>query len=597
MVLSDSSPHSFHLPVMGTGFSIDTPLRVARYGINSVISLVDDKLIEQMRQFHSARAGEPYEEIRDDEKDVRARRITAYLNLLDRLVQQQMEALRASPFEPGSEITRYFNLLPETPLKHSYYAMLATKNPKEKVRRQNDLRRQVVAGRIEANIMTKLDRDRYRGRERLAPHLADGMSALRGFALSSLRSGLVLSAGINTRLYSYISQFDDFFPDQSGLPKKKIILKVSDYRSAVIQGKFLAKHGVWVSEYRVESGLNCGGHAFISDGSLMGPILDEFKRRKKELVDFLNPLYHRALAALGRAKPSQPLPIRTTAQGGIGTAEEHQMLLTRYGLDSAGWGTPFLLVPEVTNVDDRQLHQLAAATENDVYLSDSSPLGVPFWNLRGSASEEIRQQRIREGHPGSPCPKTFLALSTELTEVPICPASRRYQILKARKLNQLRAEGKDTEKIQEAVLEKSCICHDLAGGATLKNKIDPQATPAVCPGPNIAYFSKIATLEEMISHIYGRMSLLARSDRPHMFVKELSLYIDYFREERRKFAEGLSTRSIDYFHELRKNLLEGIDYYRELAEDFVADQKVRFLRDLQILQQQVELLAPPAVPA
>ena len=454
-------------------------------------------------------------------------------------------------------------------------------------------------GQIEANIMTKLDRDRYRGKEKLSPLLADGMSALRGFARSNLRSGLVLSAGINTRLYSYLSQFDDFFPDQSGLPKKKIILKVSDYRSAAIQGKFLAKHGIWVSEYRVESGLNCGGHAFVSDGELMGPILEEFKKKKKELADFLRPLYHKALAALGRQEPPGPLPVRTTAQGGIGTADEHSFLLNHYHIDSAGWGTPFLLVPEVANVDERQLQQLAAATEKDIFLSGSSPLGVPFWNLRGSASEELRQRRILENRAGSPCPKSFLALNSEFTEVPICSASRTYQLLKARDLRRQAAEGARTEKIQEAVLEKSCICHDLGGGATLKNAIDPDASPAVCPGPNIAYFSKIATLEEMISHIYGRMSLLARSDRPHMFVKELGLYVDYFREERKKFAEGLSTRSSDYFQDLRKNLLEGIAYYQALADHFVADQKVRFLPDLETLQQQIELIAasPAPVPA
>ncbi|KKK80246.1 hypothetical protein LCGC14_2825420, partial [marine sediment metagenome] len=46
------SAHTFHIPVMGIGFTIDTALRVAKYGISSVISLVDDTLIEQMRQFH-----------------------------------------------------------------------------------------------------------------------------------------------------------------------------------------------------------------------------------------------------------------------------------------------------------------------------------------------------------------------------------------------------------------------------------------------------------------------------------------------------------------------------------------------------------------
>ena len=28
------SAHTFHIPVMGTGFTIDTPLRVAKYGIS-----------------------------------------------------------------------------------------------------------------------------------------------------------------------------------------------------------------------------------------------------------------------------------------------------------------------------------------------------------------------------------------------------------------------------------------------------------------------------------------------------------------------------------------------------------------------------------
>ncbi len=112
MANAGQSPHSFHVPVMGTGFMIDAPLRVAKYGISSVISLVDDVLIEQMRRFHCGREGEPYEEIPAGD-DARAKRITAYLNLLDRLIARQVERLQAAPFEPGSEITRYFELLPD----------------------------------------------------------------------------------------------------------------------------------------------------------------------------------------------------------------------------------------------------------------------------------------------------------------------------------------------------------------------------------------------------------------------------------------------------------------------------------------------------
>ena len=91
-IMSFSYPRSaqtFHIPVMGTGFTIDTPLKVARYGISSVISLVDDHLTEDMRKFHSGLSGEPYEEIKTSSEDSRARRITAYLDLVNLLVERQ----------------------------------------------------------------------------------------------------------------------------------------------------------------------------------------------------------------------------------------------------------------------------------------------------------------------------------------------------------------------------------------------------------------------------------------------------------------------------------------------------------------------------
>ena len=83
--MGNKQQHSFRIPVMGTGFSIDTPLKVAKYGISSVISLVDDNLIEQMRKYHSVRNGIEYSPIPRGSEDWRAKRITAYLNLLDDL--------------------------------------------------------------------------------------------------------------------------------------------------------------------------------------------------------------------------------------------------------------------------------------------------------------------------------------------------------------------------------------------------------------------------------------------------------------------------------------------------------------------------------
>ncbi|MEE9294684.1 MAG: hypothetical protein V3W34_06970, partial [Phycisphaerae bacterium] len=347
--LAARSGHTFHIPVMGTGFTIDTPLRVARYGITSVISLVDDVLIEQMRQFHCRKAEEPYEEITGREEDARARRITAYLNLVDRLVRRQVQALQASPFEEGSDITRYYEMLPDTPIRRAYGEMLATSDPAEKARKQDELRRLAVPGEIDLNIMTKLDRDIYRHGKKLAPEFADAMAALRGYANSSLTSSIIFSAGMNQRLYTYATQFADFSPNQNGFIKKRIVLKVSDLRSAMIQGKFLAKRGLWISEVRIESGLNCGGHAFATTGLLMGPILEEFKRRKAELRDTLHAIYRKARAAMGGPWVDVPLEMRITAQGGIGTAAENQLLLQYYHVDGTGWATPFLLVPEVTN--------------------------------------------------------------------------------------------------------------------------------------------------------------------------------------------------------------------------------------------------------
>jgi hypothetical protein len=581
-------PHSFHIPVLGTGFSIDTPLRVGKYGISSVISLLDDGLIEQIRRFHCEREGETYEEIADRDEDSRARRITAYLNLVDRLVSRQVATLQASPFVPGSEITRYYEMLPQSPLRQAYEDMLASRDPQQKAEMQDWLRRMAVPGDVNVNIMSKCDRDRYRDGQKEPAEFSDALAALRGYANSSLRSSIVLSAGMNPRLYGYAAQFDDFFPDSHGVLKKTIALKVSDYRSAVVQGKYLAKRGLWVSEYRIESSLNCGGHAFATKGILLGPILEDFKQKKGELTSQLHALYMKASAAAGRSPIQRPHETRITVQGGVGTADENAFLLDYYRVDGTGWGTPFLLVPEATNLDDRHLEKLATATHRDVYLSDSSPFGIPFWNLRNSASEEDRRRRIHQDRPGRPCLKGCFRLNTEFTEASICAASRDYQ---RRKLRRLPEEGLTPEQlplVQERMLAKSCICHDLGGGATIRYGIDPDATPAVCPSPSIADFSKIATLEEMVRHIYGRALLPMSPDRPHMFIREIALYIDYLRDEIEWSSSGLLSRPANYFDEFKENLLSGIEYYRGLAQQLDEQQRQRFLNELRVLHEAIE---------
>jgi hypothetical protein len=369
-------------------------------------------------------------------------------------------------------------------------------------------------------------------------------------------------------LYAYLESFPDFLPDTDGAFKKKIILKVSDYRSALTQGKLLAKKGLWVSEFRIESGLNCGGHAFATDGLLLGPILEEFKNNRPALGLELMELCNHALVAKGFEPFVAPPEIRLTVQGGIGTASENDFLLDYYEADSTGWGSPFLLVPEATEVDEETLQQLATAKKEDYYLSSASPLGIPFNNFRNSTSEVQRKARIAKGRPGSPCYKKFLSSNTEFTEVPICTASRQYQELKIKQLKEKDLPADLYEKEYDNIVAKECLCEGLGASALLKEGLPPShklTAVAICPGPNLAYFSGIFSLKQMVDHIYGRINVLNSERRPNMFINELVLYLDYLKNESGKYMDNATTQQSRYLRTFQTNLMSGIAYYRNLA--------------------------------
>ena len=215
--------HSFHIPVMGTGFTIDTPLKVARYGISSVMS-VDDNLMEKIREHYCGVYGEVFVPIPKAEHDSRARRITEYLNFIHRKIQGQVEDLKASDFEPETEITKYYELLDDDSLlKREYLQMLDTKIPKNRLEAQHRLRQKVTAGSIDINILTKLDRENYKEGNALPQEYSDAKAALRGFANSELDSSVVFSAGLNTYLYSYVENFQDFMRMEKGGLKKELL--------------------------------------------------------------------------------------------------------------------------------------------------------------------------------------------------------------------------------------------------------------------------------------------------------------------------------------------------------------------------------------
>lgn len=585
------SPHSFHIPVMGLGFTIDTPLKVARFGISSVLSIVEDELLERMREYYCQKEGIPFQPYLNNDVDAREKRITAYLNLLDDLVRQQMVGIRQEPFRPGKDIVRYFEMLPDDAQGKNLYQLMLEAKGAEKEKLQEQLRASLKAGDIDVNIMTKVDKTNYRKDGTPLPQeYSDALAALRGFAKSSLSSSVVFSAGLNPRLYSYCEQFEDFFPKRGALPKKKIILKVSDYRSALIQGKFLAKKGLWVSEFRIESGLNCGGHAFATDGLLMGPILEEFKTKRMELQDELFGLCNQALEANGREVYKEMPYLKITAQGGLGTSDENRFLLSYYRLDSVGWGSPFLLVPEATNVDEATLQQLATARQEDYYLSHASPLGVPFNNFRKSSSEAQRKMRIEKNRPGSPCYKKFLSSNTEFTDKPICTASRQYQNLKIKQLTAADLPSEVREEEIRKVTEKDCLCEGLGAPALLKNNLSPAHNlnaVSICPGPNLAFFSGTFSLKDMVGHIYGKADILNHLHRPHVFVNELKIYMDYLRQDMEKSVGTMTAKKEKYFGLFKENLEKGISYYRSLSGILGAES----LAYLEKLQEELSVLS------
>ena len=104
--------HNFHIPVMGLGFTIDSPLKVSQFGIDSVISIVNDVLLENMRKMYCEKFKIPYKEITDKIEDFRAKRVTSYLNLMHTLCEEKFKELKNTAIEKGNGIREYLSKLP-----------------------------------------------------------------------------------------------------------------------------------------------------------------------------------------------------------------------------------------------------------------------------------------------------------------------------------------------------------------------------------------------------------------------------------------------------------------------------------------------------
>ena len=189
-----------------------------------------------------------------------------------------------------------------------------------------------------------------------------------------------------------------------------------------------------------------------------------------------------------------------------------------------------------------------------------------------------------------------MATNTEFTEQPICTSSREYQKLKIEQLQSLHLPADEYQKEFDTVTEKVCLCEGLCASAYLKYEISkPKESKAVaiCPGPNLAYFSRVYSLDEMVKHIYGVTNLLDKVKRPNMFIKELNLYIDYLKADIHAQLKTLNDKKVKQLTKFKSQLQAGIDYYKNLfteSASYTSQLMEECIHDLLVSERQLNEL-------
>ena len=472
------SPHTFHIPVMGTGFMIDAPLRVAKYGISSVISLVDDVLIEQMRRYPLRESGRA---LRGNRRQGRRRPCPPHHGLSEPPGSswsagrsRRCKPRRSSPEARSPAIS---SCCPSRRFGRTTARCWRPPTPAERRRLQDRLRRLAVPGSIDVNIMSKGDRDLYRDGEKLPAKYSDASAALRGFAESTLASSIVFSAGINPRLYSYAAEFDDFFPDEHGvleeenhsegkrLPFGRGSRPIPCETRAVGLGVSRRVGLELRRPYLRHQGASCSARSSNSSA-----------RRSRNLSSNCTRRASRPWPSAAGRRDELPRDVRITVQGGIGTAEEDLLLREALRRRRHRLGNP---VPAGARGHERRRRAssetvrgrrrrglferqfaLRAAVLESAHVGQRECPPPP--HRRGPSRQPLHQglrQVVQHG----------VHAAADLHRLAPVPAA---EARTARSTKTLRT--KQRAAVRESVLAKSCICHDLAGGATLETRHRPR---------------------------------------------------------------------------------------------------------------------------
>ncbi len=68
----------------------------------------------------------------------------------------------------------------------------------------------------------------------------------------------------------------------------------------------------------------------------------------------------------------------------------------------------------------------------------------------------------------------------------------------------------------------------------------------------------------MVKHIYGGINLLEKVQRPHVFINELNLYIDYLQIEVQLYFKNINDKKKKHLDGFKAQLQKGIGYYKDL---------------------------------